>query len=80
MYIAAKFGHLDMLKLLIETYHCSPSVCDSNGTSPAEVAGLQQKFGCMEYLSSLPTFVAPEPADIVRFINKLNDNYLSFEE
>ena len=40
MFLAAKFGHLEMIKLLVEVYNVEWWLRDNSDTSALEIAGI----------------------------------------
>ena len=59
-HLAAQFGHLSVVKKLVEDYMCDPGVTNGDGLTPADWACVKGHIRITSYLSSIAKTVSSE--------------------
>ena len=60
LHIAASVGHLPVVRLLVEDYHCDPGIKDKSGLTPAQWAEKEGHTDISAYFSSIENTVSSD--------------------
>lgn len=64
LHIAALCGHVSVVRLLVEDYHCDPGVTDKYGNVPLDVARQYNKESVISFLSTFQKSVSSKVPSI----------------